>query len=110
MEKVDLNAEAKFDEKLTLVATLFGTDSGDFQEKRGKIIVRQHQSGFFKRNLHRALGTVTLDLRFVANKTESNVLILPLEDSTEGSVIEITIQGEVTSSLYHFPFQYCIVT
>ena len=93
--QVNQTAVSNYDEKLTLIATLFGNDAGDFQEKKGKIIVRQLQSKFFKRPTHRVIGTVTLDLRFVANKTESNVLILPLEDSAEGSSIEITISGEV---------------
>ena len=87
--------ESNYDEKLTLIATLFGNDTGDFQEKKGKIIVRQLQSKFFKRPIYKVIGTVTLDLRFIANKTESNVLILSLEESTQGSFIEITISGEV---------------
>jgi hypothetical protein len=73
-----------------------GNDAGEFQEKKGKIIVRQYQSTFFKLSSHRVIGSVTIDLRFVASKTESNVLILPLENcSDDGASIELTIQGEV---------------
>lgn len=57
--------------------------------------MRQYQSAFFKMSSYRVIGSVTIDLRFVANKTESNVLILPLENCSDGSSLEITIQGEV---------------
>lgn len=92
---IDSLAVATFDEKLTLVATLYGNEAGEFQEKKGKIIVRQYQNKFFKMSSYRLVGSVTIDLRFVANKAESNVLILPLENCSDGSSIEITIQGEV---------------
>ena len=95
VRRANQTAESHYDQKLTMIATLFGNEAGDFQEKKGKIIVRQTQSKFFKRPTYRVIGTVTLDLRFIANKTESNVLILPLENSTEGSLMEITISGEV---------------
>ena len=44
---------------------------------------------------YRVIGSVTIDLRFIANKLESNVLILPLDNKDDGSSIEITIQGEI---------------
>ena len=41
------------------------------------------------------LGRVVIDLRFVVNRSETNILILPLEGPTEGLTVEVTIQGEI---------------
>ena len=59
--------------------------------------MRQFQSSYFKLSSHRVIDSVTIDLRFMTNQVESNVLIFPMESCGPGASLEVTVQGEILS-------------
>ena len=103
----------EFNESLTLVATLFRDSNGQYQEKKGKLVVRLFQTLLFRVSSYKGLGIARLDLHSFANNNGPQNLTLPLTQCPDGATIEVELTaryigdiGEVFLLTYDYRFLF----
>lgn len=94
------NLVTEINETLRLVATLYrtGTNLNVYQEKSGKLVVRQKRLGDKPKgsNAYKGIGTAKLQLHILARTFEPSKMTLALEQcSTPGVVANVVVTAKV---------------
>lgn len=89
---------AEVGETLRIVATLYRTDRNTYQEKTGKIVVRQRRQGETPKNLNafKGIGTVKLQLHLLAKSFDPCKMTLALQQcATPGVIVNVIVVSKV---------------
>ena len=86
---------ADFNQTLSLVVTLYRNSDGTYQEKTGKLIVRQPKASLMGGMSFKGVGMVALKLHELASNFEAKKCHMQLTKCSEGSgVLETSITAK----------------